>query len=107
MGYIQFYKIKVEEKMRGYSRYHVILKDPLMPGTRVRTLSGKSDIHFTPEYQKARRWGVTGTIECHHDSHGLCYEVKHDDDGSIGAYEPTEFEIIQLVLKTEEVKGIE
>lgn len=34
----------------------------------------------TAEGKKARRWGVTGVIVGHHNSHGLCYDVRHDDE---------------------------
>jgi len=41
-----------------------------------------------------QKWGVVGEVMDHHDSHGLCYEVKHPD-GSIGVYDPTEIEEIK------------
>lgn len=67
---------------------------PLDPGTRVRTNSKKTaDSEWMPEALVARKWGVTGTIIMHHDSHGLCYDVRHDD-GTKGCYEPTEFDVI-------------
>jgi hypothetical protein len=31
----------------------------------------------------------------HHDSHGLCYDVRHDD-GTEGCYDPSEFEVITI-----------
>lgn len=68
---------------------------PLDPGTRVKTLSAKlSDREWMPEALLARKWGVTGTILRHHDSHGLCYDVLHDDGGE-GCYDPSEFEVIE------------
>ena len=36
-----------------------------------------------------RRWGVSGGVFNESDSHGLCYQVKHDD-GSLGWYDPSE-----------------
>jgi len=70
---------------------------PLDPGTRVKTTSKKtSDGEWMPEARAARKWGVTGRILVHHDSHGLCYDVQHDD-GSQGCYEPTEFEVLPNV----------
>lgn len=67
---------------------------PLDPGTRVKTTSKKTaDREWMPEALVARKWGVTGTIVMHHDSHGLCYDVRHDD-GTEGCYDPGEFEIL-------------
>lgn len=67
---------------------------PLDPGTRVRTTkSTTSDGEWSKEARAARKWGVEGRIIMHHDSHGLCYDVRHDD-GTMGYYEPTEFEVI-------------
>lgn len=67
---------------------------PLDPGTRVKTIKATTaDREWMPEALAARKWGVTGTITLHHDSHGLCYDVRHDD-GTEGCYDPTEFEVI-------------
>ena len=67
---------------------------PLDRGIRVRTTNKKTaDKEWTPEGLISRKWGVTGTIIMHHDSHGLCYDVLHDD-GTEGCYEPTEFQVI-------------
>jgi hypothetical protein len=63
------------------------------PRVEVRTLEPKADKDYTEEGKKNRRWGVTGVIIAHHDSHGLCYDVKHDEDGSIGTYDPDELEL--------------
>ncbi len=59
------------------------------PEVQVRTLEPKAE-DYTAEGEKRRRWGVGGVIIAHHDSHGLCYDVKHDDDGSVGTYDPDE-----------------
>lgn len=67
---------------------------PLDPYTRVRTTTKKlSDKEWTPEALVARKWGVTGRIVTHHDSHGLCYDVLHDD-GTEGCYDPSELEVL-------------
>lgn len=67
---------------------------PLDPGTRVKTTTKKTaDSEWTPEALVARKWGVTGTVAWHHDSHGLCYDVRHDD-GTEGCYDPAEFDVI-------------
>lgn len=50
------------------------------------------DREWMPEALKARKWGVLGTIIMHHDSHGLCYDVLHDD-GTEGCYDPDEFAV--------------
>ena len=68
----------------------------LTPGTRVRTT--KPDMSKRREWTEAgwasKRWRIEGTVKTHHDSHGLCYDVIHDGDGSLGCYEPTEIECI-------------
>lgn len=70
---------------------------PLDRGTRVKTTSKKTpDREWMPEALVARKWGVTGRIVMHHDSHGLCYDVQHDD-GTEGCYDPTEFDVIPPV----------
>ena len=81
--------------MKGY-RYSIVMEKPLLPGTKVRTLSEHGV--FVAEARKKRQWGVEGTIQEHHDSHGLFYNIKHSD-GTIGPYEPSEFEILELILK--------
>lgn len=69
---------------------------PLKPGTRVRTTQINEDMvgEWSDEALASKQWGVTGEIVAHHDSHGLSYEVRHDGDGSIGHYDPSEFEVI-------------
>ncbi len=70
---------------------------PLDPGTRVKTTSKKTpDAEWMPEALLGRKWGVIGTVVMHHDSHGLCYDVKHDD-GTEGCYDPNEFDVIPPV----------
>lgn len=67
---------------------------PLDPGTRVRTLESKTPRReWDPEAWEARKWNMEGTIVMHHDSHGLCYDVRHDD-GTEGCYDPSEFEVL-------------
>ena len=61
----------------------------LRPGTKVRTLRPLHDDQYTTEALKLRKWGVTGVVKGHHDSHGLCYDVLHTD-GTIGTYDPDE-----------------
>ena len=68
----------------------------LHEGTRVRTVKHFSVEHemreWTAEAQCRRKWGVVGTVINHHDSHGLCYDVRHDD-GTVGCYEPEELQV--------------
>ena len=42
----------------------------------------------------ARRSGATGRVIAVHDSHGLCYDVQHED-GTVGCYEPHELAVIR------------
>lgn len=44
---------------------------------------------WDPEAIPHRKFGVLGTIIAHHDSHGLCYDVKHED-GTVGCYDSRE-----------------
>ena len=60
-------------------------------GQRVRTLKPLHNDQYTRLARALRKWGVTGTIEDEHDSHGLCYDVHHDDD-TYGSYDPDEIE---------------
>lgn len=68
---------------------------PISPGTRVKTTQEDSATanSWTKDAQKRRRWGAEGAVITHHDSHGLCYEIRHDD-GTVGCYDPSEFDII-------------
>jgi hypothetical protein len=58
----------------------------------VQTLLPLDTAEFYPEVQSSRKWGVKGVIIASHDSHGLCYEVEHED-GTIGAYTPREIKL--------------
>ena len=63
---------------------------PLDMGIKVLTdLSGPIAEDWTPEALIHRRHNAVGHIIHYHDSHGLCYEVKHED-GTVAAYEPQE-----------------
>lgn len=65
--------------------------DVLEIGSRVRTTIYPDQVasDWSP-YSEPRRSGEDGTVTAVHDSHGLCYEVKHDSDGTVGCYEPHE-----------------
>lgn len=67
---------------------------PLDKGTRVRTISIPNPADdWMEEARAARRFGVLGTIIHHHDSHGLCYDVRHDD-GTEGCYDSREMAVL-------------
>ena len=64
-------------------------------GRRVKTAKrANPSTDWTAEARASRRWDIEGVITCVHDSHGLCYEVQHTDDGSIGAYEHDELRVL-------------
>lgn len=69
---------------------------PISPETKVQTttpdLSQRKE--WTKEAWAKRKWGVKGTIKKHHDSHGLCYEVLHED-GTVGYYNPNELKVLE------------
>jgi len=66
-------------------------------GTRVvKFQSNHTGNDWSVEAIKNRKFNETGTIIGHHDSHGLCYDVRHDSDGSIGCYDPHELGTHQI-----------
>lgn len=66
---------------------------PLENGTSVRTVAIPNPPEdWTEEAKVGREFGVLGTILTHHDSAGLCYEVRHED-GVVGAYDSRELAI--------------
>lgn len=67
---------------------------PIDLGMLVRTTQENPEIDdWNEEALASRQWSVEGHIVGHHDSHGLSYEVRHPD-GTIGHYDPTEFEVV-------------
>lgn len=66
---------------------------PVKPGTLVETTQPNLVMadEWTEEALIRRKWGVIGAVITYHDSHGLCYDVRHED-GSTGTYDPSEFE---------------
>lgn len=58
-------------------------------GVRVSIDPARIERDWTEEALRTRQDGVRGVIVGHHDSHGLCYDVRHEDD-SIGCYSPWE-----------------
>ena len=67
----------------------------MKPLTRIRVVTVRTDPRNDAEYMPdvLRVWGVTGTITGYSNSHGLCFEVAHDD-GTVGCYEPDELRLI-------------
>lgn len=67
---------------------------PIANGTTVVTTQANESLRseWTDEGWASRKWGVLGIVKNHHDSHGLSYEVKHQD-GTIGHYDPSEIEV--------------
>ena len=74
-------------------------EEEMIPRVQVRTTRPKAD-DYTAEGKKNRKWGVIGVIVGHHDSNGLCYDVRHDDDGSRGTYDPDELELTGSARET-------
>lgn len=68
---------------------------PISPGTSVETTQPNWSLRreWTDEGWTKLKWGVRGTVIAHHDSHGLCYDVKHED-GSGASYDPTELKVL-------------
>jgi len=62
-------------------------------GQRVKTVPGHEASDWTAEALATRRWYVKGEIIRYHDSHGITFEVRHDD-GTIGHYE--DHELVQI-----------
>ena len=67
---------------------------PISPGTSVKTTQPNLDKRkeWTDEGWAKRKWGVKGKVITHHDSHGLCYDVRHEDR-TRGCYDPSELEV--------------
>ena len=70
---------------------------PVAKGTTVKTTEPDLSLRhqWTDEGWEARQWGVRGTVIMYHDSHGLCYDVLHED-GTEGCYDPSEIEVVVL-----------
>ena len=64
-----------------------------MIGKQVLTMAENGDQHWTYDVRRARKWGFRGKIVSHHNSHGECYGVQHED-GTQAFYNPGELELI-------------
>ncbi len=72
---------------------------PILPGTTVMTTEPDLSMRkeWTDEGWALRKWRVRGTVITHHDSHGLCYEVRHED-GTEACYNPNELKIMKRTI---------
>jgi hypothetical protein len=78
----------------GKPKEEVAIWPPIKPGTSVLTIQANPEIDdWTQEALASRKWGVSGKVIMHHDSHGLFYDVCHED-GSVGHYDPSEIEVM-------------
>ena len=68
---------------------------PIDPGTPVVTTQPNVKLkkEWTAAGWEEKKWGVHGIIQGHHDSHGLCYDIRHED-GSSATYDPSEFAVV-------------
>jgi len=68
----------------------------LSVGTKVKTLQPQTpDREWTSQSLGQRKWGIDGVVIACHDSHGLCYDVRHAD-GTCGHYASAELETMDL-----------
>ena len=70
------------------------LIETLSNGTLVKTTKPNQSkrTEWTDKGWNARKWGIKGEITDMHNSHGLYYDVKHED-GTNAGYDPSEIEI--------------
>ena len=68
---------------------------PISPGTAVETTQPNWSLRkeWTDSGWASRQWGIQGRVLTHHDSHGLCYDVRHED-GTKGCYDPSELKVV-------------
>ena len=68
---------------------------PVSPGTKVTTFidGGMEADDWNEEAKKTRRHEASGVVTGHHDSHGLCFVVRHDD-GNSSCYELHELIVV-------------
>lgn len=79
---------KDEETFRHFTHW---LRLELMMGKKVQVVSSLEQRDYTVEGHQQRRPGATGVVIGHSDSHGLCWQVRHDD-GTVGFYDSDELE---------------
>lgn len=67
----------------------------LKEGYHVATIkSDRVSSDWSQEALASRKFGVFGTIINEHNSHGVCYGVRHSD-GTVGYYEPWELVVVK------------
>ena len=66
-------------------------------GSKVRTqiCAEVNREEWTERGWERKQWGVEGVVTGEHNSHGLCYEVTHED-GTKACYDPLELEVLEL-----------
>ena len=64
-------------------------------GTRIKTVSVMTKRDYSDIGMATRRPNKTGTVVKEHNSHGICYEVYHEVDSTVGCYDPDELIIIE------------
>lgn len=91
---LKVYEILRENRLTECASAETPRQARLSPGTVVRTTRPNMDLRYS--WSKVgwelKKWGERGTIIGHHDSHGLYYDVRHDD-GTEGPYDPSELEL--------------
>ena len=66
-------------------------------GDPVRTIAVQNPpTDWSPDAVRSRRFGVAGVVIGFHDSHGICFDVRHEDDGTIGCYDARELAPLPL-----------
>jgi len=76
-----------------------------LPDTRVETIKPKVEPKgWDQDARQHCRWGVSGKIVDHSDSHGLCYQVEHED-GTVAWYEPRELKTLERYTYTPEERA--
>lgn len=70
---------------------------PIDGGTMVRTTQPDPSLRgrLAPGEHERRIWNARGKVTGHSDSHGLCYEVLHDN-GAVAFYGPEELELLTM-----------
>lgn len=78
----------------GGETWEKYVKDPAKAnGLRVRTAAKLERRDYSKEAQASRRPNTEGKVFGHHDSHGLCFDVRHGDN-TVGTYDLDELQIL-------------
>lgn len=82
---------------------------PIKNGTRVRATvrrSGKNDYLASAIVARALHSGEIGVVCEYHDSHGLCYGVKFEDD-AVAYFDPEELETVTITIRVHRVRVLD